>query len=156
MRETDKEDREAMQSYKKVLIAVDLSENSKAVINRAEDLFANVDVELHLVHVIVPVVGDYSFELSLSDYDDFQHAHQRAVGKELAKLIEDTRLQIPEERIHLLSGHVAKELHGLVNEIGIDLLVIGSHGYGAVMSVLGSTTNAVLHNIKCDALTVRI
>ena len=145
-----------MATYKKVLIAVDLSENSRLVVKRAEDLFANSDVELHLVHVVVPVVGDYSFELALSDYDDFQHAHRRAVGKELAKLMEDTGLHVPEDRIHLLSGHVAREIHKLATELGADLLVIGSHGYGAILSVLGSTTSAVLHNISCDALTVRV
>jgi universal stress protein A len=50
----------------------------------------------------------------------------------------------------------ARKICDLCAELDIDLLVIGSHGYNALFSFLGSTTNAVMHEINCDVLTVRI
>lgn len=145
-----------MSSYQKILIAVDLSVHSRAVIDRAVELVAGSDTRLHLVHVIEPVMGDYSFESKVSDYEKLQDAHRAAVDKALSQLLYESELALPEESIHLLDGHPSRQIRKLCDELEVDLLVIGSHGYNAVLSVLGSTTSAVMHGINCDVLTVRI
>jgi universal stress protein A len=144
-----------MSTYRKITVAVDLSDQSTKVIKRAQEQLP-ADSELHIVHVVVPVTGDYSFQTSMSDYDDFQQAHRVAVEKQLSQLLNDIGLSLPEDRIHLLAGNPAKELRQLCSDLDADLLVIGSHGYGTLLSVLGSTTSSVLHGIGCDVLTVRI
>ena len=142
-----------MSNYQKVLIAVDLSANSHAVIKHALKLGSP---EYHVVHVIEPATGDYSFELELSHFEDYQQAHRDAVGTELGRLLADTGLTLQDDAVHLLPGNAARTIRELCSDLGVDLLVIGSHGYNPVLEVLGSTTNAVMHGISCDVLTVRI
>lgn len=145
-----------MSIYRTVLVAVDLSEHSAKVVGRAVELFAGSEAELTLLHVVQPVLGDYSFELQLDDYDDFQHAHSAAVKAQLHALNQGSGLKAPEARVLLTSGHPVREIHRQCKERQADLLVIGSHGYGALLSVLGSTSASVMHGIGCDVLTVRI
>ena len=145
-----------MSQYQNILISVDLSKHSRAIIDRAVELIAGSDVSLHLVHVIEPVIGDYSFESKISDYEKVQHAHREAVEHALSQLLYESELALPKESIHLLDGHPARQIRQLCDELGVDLLVIGSHGYNAMLSMLGSTTSAVMHGINCDVLTVRI
>ena len=53
-------------------------------------------------------------------------------------------------------GSTAKEILRIVQEQGLDLIVLGSHGRHGVAMLLGSTANAVLHHAECDLLAVRI
>lgn len=66
---------------------------------------------------------------------------------------------------------VAAKLHGVVRhtrlgqpgdvvcdiakEIGADLVVIGSHGYGAVERLLGTTASKIVHRAPCSVLVIR-
>ena len=145
-----------MSHYHNILIAVDLSEHSQAVVNRAKQVADTDGATLHLAHIIEPVTGDYSFEVEISQYDDFQRAHHKAVSAELSKLLSVTGLSLQDNAIHLVEGRPARQLRKLCEELDIDLLVIGSHGYGLILSALGSTTSSVMHGISCDVLTVRV
>jgi len=42
------------------------------------------------------------------------------------------------------------------NQVGADLIVMGSHGKAGIRLLLGSTTQAVLHSAKCDVLAVKV
>ena len=41
-------------------------------------------------------------------------------------------------------------------ELGADLIVVGSHGRHGIQLLLGSTANAVIHHANCDVLAVRV
>ena len=145
-----------MSDYRKILIAVDLGRNSSDVIKRAQQLVAGGDAEIHLVHVVEMATGDYSFELDFSHLDAHQKVHRAAAEEAVHSLLSDLGLQLPAASVHLPSGHPVHEIRNLCGELGIELLVIGSHGNNAVLSMLGSTASAVMHGIGCDVLTVRI
>ncbi len=56
----------------------------------------------------------------------------------------------------VLSGPPAEALVEAAASAGADLLVVGSHGHGAVARVLlGSTTDRVVHLAGCPVLVVR-
>jgi universal stress protein A len=65
-------------------------------------------------------------------------------------------LNIPEEDQHLIFGRPETEIHSLANQIGTDLIVVGSHGRHGLALLLGSTANGVLHGAPCDVLAVRV
>ena len=54
-----------------------------------------------------------------------------------------------------MSGSAKVELTRLARDKGVDLIVIGSSGVGGLKRILGSTTNAVLHDAPCDVLSVQ-
>jgi universal stress protein A len=53
-------------------------------------------------------------------------------------------------------GTPKHEISRYVKEHKCDLVVLGSHGRHGISLLLGSTANAVLHDMPCDVLTVKI
>ena len=52
-------------------------------------------------------------------------------------------------------GHAARAIAEIATEIGADLILVGTHGYGRVASALvGSVTMSLLHGGVCPVLAV--
>ncbi|MGI9252020.1 MAG: universal stress protein [Pseudohongiellaceae bacterium] len=140
--------------YKKVLVAVDLSKDSRRVIDVAMRAANNDKERLHLVHVVEPVAAAYSMDVYAVNISELQQeainmAEQRlaGVGKELG---------LAENQVHTVLGPPAPEIRKLVGEVGADAIVIGSHGHSGWKILLGSTAIKVLHGATCDVLTVHV
>ncbi|KAH8552989.1 hypothetical protein BGW37DRAFT_487968 [Umbelopsis sp. PMI_123] len=59
-------------------------------------------------------------------------------------------------QIHILKGDPKHEIVRLSNEIGADMLVIGSRGLGAVKRLtMGSVSDYCVHNAECPVIVVR-
>ena len=53
------------------------------------------------------------------------------------------------------AGHVARTIAEIVEEVGADLIVVGTHGYGRVAGLLvGSVTQALLRTGVCPVLAI--
>src|SRR5690625_2434598 len=142
-----------MSQYKNLLLAVDLSEESDLITERASAIATAHGATLHIVHDIEPLSFAYGGDIPM-DFSGIQDEIQRQAEQQLADHAE--RLGIPQERRHLLLGRPASEIHALVNDLAIDLVVLGSHGRSGFARLLGSTANAVLQGSPCDVLAVRV
>lgn len=143
-----------MADYKKVLVAIDGSDESSKIVDRAVQIAAANNAELSAVLVFEPLLGSYSYELNMGDFEKVQKEHQARVADSARTSL--AAQGVPSNRVHFLSGKPATEIKKLVASSATDLLVIGSHGHNPIRAVLGSTANAVLHGIGCDVLTVRV
>ncbi|QIB67342.1 universal stress protein [Kineobactrum salinum] len=142
-----------MSHYKKLIIAVDLSEDSAKVAECARNLAAGSDAELHLIHVIEPLSFAYGGDIPM-DFSGIQdEIHQQAV-QQLTRFGEI--YHIGPERQHIVLGRPEVEIHSKAKEIGADLIVVGSHGRYGLALLMGSTANGVLHGANCDVLAVRV
>lgn len=55
-----------------------------------------------------------------------------------------------------INSHSARhEIIRYAEEHKMNLIVIASHGHHGITSILGSTSNGVVHNSPCDVLVVR-
>lgn len=142
-----------MQNYQCVVTAIDLSEESAAVVNRANDIAARNQAALHLVHVIEPLSLAYGGDIPM-DFSGVQDQLQEQAEKQLEQF--GRRYQIAPERLHLMIGRPESQIHQLAEDIGADLIVVGSHGRQGLALILGSTANGVLHGAHCDVLAVRV
>ena len=140
-------------SYQHILLAVDLTEESKQVADKAVLLAQQCDCRLSLIHVIEPLSfaygGDVPMDLSTIQEQLDEHAQQRL--DEFA-----TQLPLDVGKIHVVSGHTESEIHRVAKEQQADLIVVGSHGRHGLSLLLGSTANGVLHGARCDVLAVRV
>jgi len=143
-----------MTGYRNVLVAIDGSDESDRIVERAAAMAAVNNAQLSVVLVFQPLIGNYSFELGMSDFEKVQKEHHEQVAHQVRTQM--AARGVPAERVHFLSGRPATEIKSLAKSLGTDLLVIGSHGHNPIRAVLGSTANAVLHGIDCDVLTVRV
>lgn len=143
--------------YKHILVAVDFSEASYEVAQRALDLARSDQAKMTLLHVV-----DYLPPLTFAD--DFTPAPALMVdenellerGKESLEKYA-SRLQLGDSTPRLvLIGTPKQEIVRAAEDLDVDLIVIGSHGRHGLERLLGSTARAVLNNSGCDVLAVRI
>ena len=146
-----------MGAYRKILVAVDLSNESEIVLRKARQI-ADPGAEMHLVYVQEPMdnvyVGIVPQSAAFSGLGDLEAQLGDELKQKLATL--GNAHDLPVERQHILHGSPAKEIHRFARENGIQLIVIGTHGQKGLQLLLGSTANAVLHGACCDVLSVRI
>jgi universal stress protein A len=69
---------------------------------------------------------------------------------------EAARFGVDAKSVHVSIGGPAAQIVDTAESLGADLIVVGSHGKHGLGLLLGSTANGVLHQAKCDVLTVRI
>jgi universal stress protein A len=142
-----------MAKYSKILMAIDLSEDSMHVAERALAMASNNDAELHVIHVIEPLRFAYGGDIPM-DFSGIQdEIHQQAVAQ-LATFAE--KQGIGEDRRHVVLGQPEVEIHAMAEELDADLIVVGSHGRYGLALLMGSTANGVLHGASCDVLAVRV
>jgi len=142
-----------MSDYRRIMLAVDLTEESNAVAQRAVRLAAVFGAELHIVHVIEPLSLAYGGDIpmDLSTVQDQIHDQARSHLAEFAGT-----LGIPTERQHLIFGRPESEIQRTAESVAADVIVVGSHGRHGLALLLGSTANGVLHGATCDVLAVRV
>ncbi|WP_116364243.1 universal stress protein [Parahaliea mediterranea] len=142
-----------MAQYSKILIAVDLSEDSAEVATKARAIAGDDSSGLHLIHVIEPLSFAYGGDIPM-DFSGIQDEIHQQATQQLATF--GTAHGIPAERQHIVLGRPEVEIHSAAQEINADLIVVGSHGRYGLALLMGSTANGVLHGATCDVLAVRV
>lgn len=142
-----------MSDYSIVLVAIDLSEESARIIQRARSIAADNGAGLHLIHVIEPLSFAYGGDIPM-DFSGIQEEIHQQAAQQLARYGETHG--VPADRQYIVLGRPEVEIHAKAEETGADLIVVGSHGRHGLALLLGSTANGVLHGSSCDVLAVRV
>ena len=142
-----------MSQYNKILIAVDLSEDSAQVAARAKGLATANEVELNVIHVIEPLSFAYGGDIPM-DFSGIQDEIHQQASQQLKRFGESHG--IVDSHQYIVLGRPEVEIHAKAEEIGADLIVVGSHGRYGLALLMGSTANGVLHGAICDVLAVRV
>ena len=142
-----------MSQYRKILVAIDLSEESEQVAARAQAICDGNECELHLIHVIEPLSFAYGVDIPM-DFSGLQDEIQAQATNQLQQFAEKNN--IDHDHQHIVLGRPEVEIHALAEDIGADLIVVGSHGRYGLALLMGSTANGVLHGASCDVLAVRV
>ena len=139
--------------YNKILVAIDLSDDSHKVITTAVRL-AEDPAKLNLVHIVEPVAAAYSMDLYAVNINEL---HEEAIAFATERLKAIAREEgLREDQVHTLPGSPAAEIPNLATEIEADAIVIGSHGHSGWKVLIGSTAMKLLHHARCDVLTVHV
>lgn len=144
-----------MAKYKHILLAADLiKSDDDMVADRAYTIAQQTGAEISLVHVVEPVYN-YGGPYVAGDISQWQEELENSARASLAQLGE--KLGVPSERQHLPTGQPKHHILAVAEQVGADLIIVGSHGrHGLNLLLMGSTANAVLHGANCDVLSVRV
>ncbi len=146
----------ARQRFKRVLVAVDFSNDSRKALICAAELAAEFDASLTLVHVVEPRGGPRAADLPALTGDASE-----AVKFAEAKLeLNDLAAQMlgPCRMVETLirCGLAFFEITEAAKALGVDLIVLGTHGYaGLQRDLLGSTVEKVVRHAPCPVLVAR-
>lgn len=139
--------------YKHILVGLDLTEETQAVLQKAVSIARCCEARISLVHVIEPITFAYGGDMPL-DISEVQEQQVQNAEQDLKALAQSA--DFPVEQEHVLVGQPAAELHYLAQQEGADLIIVGSHGRKGFALLLGSTPNSVLHGATCDVLAVYV
>jgi universal stress protein A len=140
-----------MADYKKILLAVDLSEDSQIVGERAKAMAGAATITL--LHVVEYVPVEPMGEALLPTVQVESELVDRARTKlgELAR-----RLGLDQGAQLVETGSIKAEIIRTAQRIGCDLIVLGSRERHGLAILLNFTEDAVLHAAPCDVLAVRL
>lgn len=144
-------------SYQTLLVAIDLSSESRAVLDAAKAVAAKTGARIHLATIVKPltqVYGGLDMAPIASGTVSFEEEASTQARKQLENLAEEYDLDKAD--VHIILGTPGTEIRELATSTGADLIVIGSHGRHGFSLLLGSTANAVLHDAGCNVLAVRL
>lgn len=140
---------------KRILVPIDFSANSRQTLDYAHGLAVKFEAALHLVHVCeVPSRITPALDASAIDYTEWSQRIGEEAGKELIKI--GSALDDVTVTTEVLFGRPAPTIVEAAGTSETDLIVMGTHGHGAVMHLLmGNVAERVVRTAPCPVLTVR-
>lgn len=142
-----------MRNYSKILICLDLTEESEKIVERARALATGSGASLTLLHVVEYVPVEPMGEALLPAVQIEGELVARATTR-LAELT--AKLGLDRSDRLVLTGNIKSEVVRVAQERGIDLIVIGSRERHGVSILFNFTEDTVLHSAPCDVLAVRL
>ncbi len=143
-----------MNNYQHILLAVDFSDQCHAAAERARLLAQQNQARLSLIHVVdyMPISGAEFGEMVPMGFDMTEEL-LKSSRKRLMVLGDE--MGVPEAQQYLEVGGVKSAVVRVAVDQGVDLIVVGSHGWSGIELLLGSTADGILHRASCDVVVVR-
>src|SRR5210317_984600 len=113
-----------MSEYTKILVAIDLSEDSSRVVERGRAIASKNNADLHLIHVIEPLSFAYGGDIPM-DFSGIQDEIYQQANQQLQRFAESSG--IDDHHRHIVMGRPEVEIHAKAEEVSADLIVVGSH-----------------------------
>lgn len=145
-----------METVSNVLVPVDFSETSGRALAYARMMAEKFHASLHLLHVIpdpqtkaMPVVAAGAAAVAVEETRQAMEADARQQLADIdgGSAARDATIQF---------GHPFVEIVRFARDRKVDLIVMGTHGRGAIAHMLlGSVAEKVVRKATCPVLTVR-
>jgi nucleotide-binding universal stress UspA family protein len=144
-------------SYRRILIALDLSAASASAVRAAESLVLAPESDVRIVHAHeTPYEGilDYA-GVGVDAITRYATDWKREATRAVRGLLRSESDELERYEIAIEEGQPASAILRAVEGYKPDLIVMGTRGRGRLRrALLGSVANRVLHELSCDALIV--
>lgn len=142
-----------MTAYRRILAAIDLTDDSRAVAERACELARVGGGTVRLLHVVefVPIEPMTDTLVPVMQIDDQLIARAQKQIRSLAQ-----ELGLPPDAGSVEAGSAKSEVLRHAREQGCDLIVLGCRERHGLSILIHRTEDTVLHGAPCDVLAVRM
>ena len=142
-----------MGAYQQLLVAIDLSADSRAIAAKSAALALQWQARMRLLHVIefVPVEPMSDALVPVVQIDDQIVARSRLQLAELG-----ASLGLPAEDCLVATGNVKSEILRQARALKADLIVLGCRERHGLSILVNLTEDTVLHGAPCDVLAMRM
>jgi len=142
-----------MNTYKNILVVLDLSTDSGLIIERAKAIACDGEAKLTVLHVVEYVPLEPIGETLMPTAEIEGELTTRATER-LRELV--VQHGLPQCTQLVVVGAVKAEIQRAAQQAQADLIVVGNHGRQGIKAILNFTEDAVLHTAPCDVLAVRL
>ncbi len=140
---------------KNILVALDLSDTSPAVLEQARVFGRELAAKLWLVHVAAPEPDFVGYDAGPQVERDAVADELHAEHREIQALAEGLRGEGFECTALLVQGATAAAILKQAEQLGVDLIIVGSHGRGPVKQLfVGSTSDGIVRQATVPVLVV--
>jgi nucleotide-binding universal stress UspA family protein len=143
---------------KQILVATDFGDASEAALGYGREFARLFGARLVVLHVADnAMAGALGIEGYVAAYPDLQRSIEESANRQLAAAVtEDDRRELGARTILRTSSSPALAIVTYARDEGIDLIVMGTHGRGAMSHLLmGSVAERVVRTASCPVLTVK-
>jgi len=139
-----------------ILVAVDLSGASQKILKYVKTLASDLSAKVWLLYAEKPDLGFVGFGPGRSQSVSDKVAHDfKEKCEELQHEVDKLQNSGIDVESLLVQGTAVEVILDEANKLNIDLIVVGSHGHGAVYHLMvGSVSEGVLHRSTCPVLVV--
>ena len=139
-------------AFKNILFATDFSDVSQHALMHALAMAERYEAKLTVVHAAPP---ETQTPIPMEPVPLELDWQKKKAAESLAKLEDFEPLHMYPHETVLKQGSPWPEMSGIIEDRGIDLIVMGTHGRGLIGTVfLGSVAEQVLRHATCPVLTV--
>jgi len=141
---------------KTLLVPVDFSSFSDKALDYAVAFAEQFGAGIVLLHVVEPMVYPENYMTIPTVSDDINSSLMQAADRKLSEQRERVQGHHLEVRVLTRLGRPYMEIAGVAKELGVDLIILATHGHTGLKHVLlGSTAERVVRHAPCPVLTVR-
>lgn len=142
--------------YKKIVVPLDGSGWSQRAVPHAADIARDNNAELILLHVLRPPAHEYTDQLALAGQDSQLDQLREQMRQYLVGVRSELRSVQLNVRCQVIEGvGVAHLICDYVNNEGVDLVVMSTHGRSGITQFLfGSVANKIIQCLKVPVLLV--
>jgi len=142
--------------YKHILLPIDFTEHCERTAGHAAWLAQQSGGTLHLAHVVENPLDPVYTPNEVQHWFVVEHADKKA--RELLDATANGCLPGAAPRqLHVLAGDPAEKLLGLAESLGVDLIVMSTHGTSSIAHLLlGDIAEKVARHAHCPVLLVRV
>lgn len=131
----------------KLLVAIDFSEVTEKIMAKVKELALKVNAKVWLIHVVQPEPDFIGYEVGPETEREF-------VAKKFRQnhiLLQEKAEELKNEGVNitplLVQGPTIETILSQAEKLEADIIVVGSHGHGAMFRILvGSISEGLLHN----------
>jgi nucleotide-binding universal stress UspA family protein len=148
--------------YERILVPTDGSAAARAAVEHAVDLASRYDATVHALYVVdieatnLALGTEQVERLRRGKLDEMPELRARAddATDYVAEVAAGDGVPVEE---HVRVGYPARSIRAFVEENGVDLVVMGSHGRSGLSKVLlGSVSEKVLRGTRVPVLVVDV
>lgn len=139
---------------KRILVAVDLSDLTAAVVEQATRVACDASTGLYLLHVGPPApdfLGQQVYRKVVAEDvpEELRESHAK-----LALLKEQVRERGVDVESLFVRGKAIESILEEARRMDAEMIVVGTHRSGGLSRLLGSTSEGVLRGASCPVLVV--
>lgn len=149
----------------KLLVGVDFSGSTEKIVKKVEEIARELSAKVWLLHIAETGPADLykaAYEPDSIGLEMDPQLLRDSIAKifheehrELQEIADQMRMAGMDTTALLLQGPTVETILKEASKLDADIIVVGSHGWGAMYQVLmGSVSKGILHKSECPVLVV--